>query len=135
MKVKAVIRPEKFICPVGRVKAEGRAAETPFCYRMVVTEKPRKPKKTVVEFHSRITGRKIGYIGEKIGRPLVRSKSQARSWIDATKKTQGTSPEAVEEKIQRFIKTAQTPTDPTTAYYRKLTDQAWAEILREAKKR
>lgn len=145
MKVKAIIRPSKFACPPGRIKREGKVAETPFCYRIKVDRKKiKRPdsmlegRVSVIELHSRVTGRKIGYVGTP-PKTFVVKKGEAQQFIegqhDRAMKPFDT-PELVEEKMQQFLKTAQNPdlAKKATVRYRELSQETWKKILREAKK-
>lgn len=46
----------------GRIKAEGKKAKFPFCYRPRVLKEDAWGKKTGIELHSRITGKLIGWM-------------------------------------------------------------------------
>lgn len=136
LKLKTAIPARKFACPDGPIKAEGTSAATPFCYRLKVTEKAGQPRKTAIELHSRITGRKIGYIGINPGKFLVPKRSQARVWIESTKIKQGNTPKAVEEKMWLFIKTAQKDLkDQQWTPYNRHSQETWDKIVSEAKKK
>lgn len=47
----------------GRIKAEGKKASFPFCYRPQVLKEDAWGKKTGIELYSRSTGKLIGYLG------------------------------------------------------------------------
>lgn len=124
----------RFVCPKGKVKAEGKAARPPFCYRIRVSRG--KVRATTIELHSKVTGRRIGYIADKPSLLITPERSGARVWTESSGGRQST-PEMVDQKMKHFLKTAQDPSfEPkATKQYRKLSAEAWKKILREARKR
>lgn len=62
VKVKAKIKVTEVRCK-GRIKAEGKKAPFPFCYRPSVLKEDAWGKKTSIELHSRVSGKLIGYLG------------------------------------------------------------------------
>lgn len=62
MKVKTKIKVTEVRCK-GRIKAEGKKASYPFCYRERVLKEDAWGKKTGIELHSRVSGKLIGYLG------------------------------------------------------------------------
>lgn len=146
MKVATKIPAKKFRCPEGKVKAEGKKASPPFCYRVKVGKKRIKESQSmingrsmVIEFHSRVTGRQIGYISEDLEKPVVSDRKKARIFVegrlDKALQPYGT-PEIMDKKVQEFIQVAQDPeSDPRkTVQFRQAAQKAWKILHREAKK-
>lgn len=127
MKVKAKISPGKFVCK-GEVPAQGKKASPPFCYRLVENEN----RKTVIELHSNVSGRRIGYIGKISTKPLSRSRAGAGEW--ASPPGESIYP-TLDKKMKHFIKMAQDPDSipHTTKQYRDITEKAWKAIVKAAK--
>lgn len=128
MKITTKITPGKFVCGDGRVRAEGKHAKPTFCYRLK-TRKALGKEKILVEFHSKVTGKRIGYLG--MDKPLVQKKEEANAWANIPTATQDTLTRA----MRHFIKTAQDPKfDPKASpLYRKAVTDAWKVIVRAAK--
>lgn len=144
-KVQAKISVRNFTCGSGKVPAEGKQAKAPFCYRIKVERKRiqqpdsmLKGRVSVIELHSRITGRKIGYIGMVPG-SIVARKSDANRFVegqhDRSLKPFDT-PELVDKKMQRFIRFAQDPSSEplVTPGFQKAAAKTWKTLLREARK-
>jgi len=137
MKAKAKIPVRKFVCGPGRVTAEGKKASPSFCYR--VKTGGTKQQKTVIELYSKVTGRKIGYIGQSPSKPFSSIRAGAREWTrkDMPAHQPREIPIAVAKKMQHFLRFAQDPdSEPkATPQYRQTTEKAWTEITRAARKK
>jgi len=138
MKIKIKLQPREFVCKSGRIKAQGKAARTPFCYRLKVTaNKTTGTRTTMVELHSNITGRKIGYIGKGIDIPVAVRKEDAHAWAEFSGIN---TPEHIEKKVKHFLKTAQgIKVEPLmkhgTPQYEKMSKKVFDHLVREAKKK
>lgn len=62
----------------GRIKAEGKKAKPSFCIR-ARGEGSGSGRKTVLEIHSKVTGKQIGWLGEK-DHAFSKTKAEARVW-------------------------------------------------------
>ncbi len=62
----------------GRIRAEGKKAKPPVCFRPKAEGKG-YGKTTVLELHSRVTGKQIGWFGD-IEKPLVKTRAEAKVW-------------------------------------------------------
>lgn len=62
----------------GRVRAEGKKAKPPVCFR-ARAEGTGPSRTTVLELHSRVTGKQIGWFGGR-SNPFVKTKQEARVW-------------------------------------------------------
>ncbi len=62
----------------GRIKAEGKKAKPPVCFRSKEEGKGGE-KTTVLELHSRVTGKQIGWFGGR-HKPFVKSREEAHVW-------------------------------------------------------
>lgn len=135
MKVKASIPVRKFVCEPGRVMAEGKTATPSFCYRVKV--EARKRQKVVIELHSRVTGRKIGYIGKGPSNPFSPTRAGAGEWtqMDMPAHSSREIPIKVAKKMQFFIKFAQKPDPKALPQFQKTAKLVWTIINREARKK
>jgi len=68
---------ESYRCK-GRIRAEGKKAKPPVCFRPK-TEGKGHEKITILELHSRVTGRQIGFYGGRQA-PIVHERGLARTW-------------------------------------------------------
>lgn len=68
---------ESYRCK-GGIKAEGKSAKPPVCFR-VHSEGNGSAKTTIIELHSRVTGKKIGFFGARQTR-FVKDRAEARIW-------------------------------------------------------
>lgn len=62
----------------GRIKAEGKKAKPSFCFR-ARTEGTGSIKTTVLELHSKVTGKQIGFFGGRT-KPFVKTREEAEKW-------------------------------------------------------
>lgn len=147
MKVATKIPARKFRCPEGKLKAEGKSASPPFCYRIKVDIKKVKKsysmlkgRVTVIELHSKMTGRKMGYLGVGPGF-IAKDKEGAQRWVesrfDHALKPFDT-PKLIDQKMQQFIKAGQDPKGApigTNPQFLHTANDAWKTLMREAKKK
>lgn len=63
-----------YLCK-GRIKAEGKKAKPSFCFR-ARSEGKGSAKTTVLELHSKVTGKLIGFYGGR-SKPFVKDRSEA----------------------------------------------------------
>lgn len=149
MKIKTkikIISPKKFACGPGKVKAEGKKASPPFCYKVKILRKKIKEshsmlkgRVTLIELHSKATGRKIGYIGTS-PTMIVQKENDARQWVegrlDPALKPFDT-PDLIEKKMQHFIELAQRTEHSVppgiNPQYHDTTRKAWKLIIKAAR--
>lgn len=62
----------------GRIKAEGKKAKPSFCFR-ARGEGSGSGRTTVLELHSKVTGKQIGWFGGR-DHSFVKTKAEARVW-------------------------------------------------------
>jgi hypothetical protein len=134
MKIRTTIRPGRFVCKEGRLQAQGKKASPAFCYRLQTEHG--EDEKTVIEIHSNVTGKKIGYIGKSYEKPFARTRAGASIHKKLQYQT-GTTQESIDKKMRHLLKTAQN-LNPDDEYlmkkYRKAAQKAFREMMRAAKK-
>lgn len=62
----------------GRIKAEGKKAKPALCFR-ARSEGKGSTKTTVLELHSKVTGKQIGFFGGRT-HPFVKTREEAEKW-------------------------------------------------------
>lgn len=121
MKLKVHISEETFSCK-GRVKALGKKAKPPFCYRAKSTGKG-SDKTTVTEIHSRVTGKRIGWLGPRSQRFVTSiDKAQTFNYLNGFQ---------VDSNFMWFLRDSQ---QHLTTDWNKGAKDGLKAILKEAKK-
>lgn len=78
MKVGTRISVEPYRCK-GRIKAEGKKAKPSFCFR-AKSQGSGGSKTTVLELHSRVTGKQIGWFGGRGKSGFAKTREEAQTW-------------------------------------------------------